>query len=168
MTRFRNPDPSRPSGASGFTLVEALLAVLLLVTAAGSLARALSAAALARRSAADTGLAARVARDRMDRLQANRLTDGWPFAGYHQAVRPGGGVDLASDPVPGYVEYFDAAGAPTDQLAASSQVRWRIEELTGPGDDRLAVLRFEVVAGPAPGQRGPVVRLESVRVANRE
>lgn len=153
---------------AGFTLIEALLAALLLVVGAGSLARAVSAATAAGRAAADTGLAARLAQSRMDRLQAARLSGGWLSSGYHDAVAPGGSLGFDTPPTPGYVEYFDREGAPSAHQGAMYEVRWKIGELVGGGSDRLAALRFDVAAGPAHGGRGAVVRLTSVRVANRE
>ncbi len=164
----RSSRRARIRRAAGFTLVEALFAALLLVAAAGSLARGLAAATATGRATADSGLAARIARARLDGLHAARLTAGWLGSGYHDAVAPGGSTDFSAHPTPGYVEYFDAAGLPAGRDAASIQVRWRVEEVARSGSDRLAALRFEVAAGPAHGGAGPVVRLISIRAANRE
>ncbi len=166
MARSRSSNPRRT--AAGFTLVEALLAALLLVAAAGGLARGLAAATASGRATADNGLASRIARARLDRLHAARFTAGWLGSGYHGAVAPGGSADFTGPPTPGYVEYFDEAGLPAGRDSASIQVRWRVEEVARPGSDRLAALRFEVAAGPAHGGRGPVVRFVSIRAANRE
>ena len=159
---------ARERGEGGFSLVETLFAVLVLVAAAGGLVRALAQASEARRAAADTGLATRIAEARMQELLAAPFWRGWPWPGYHAAVAPGGSVEIEGGGAPGYFAFFGADGEPADGRAARYEVRWRIRELAARGGDRLAGLRFEVVAMPVSGGRGSVVRLDSVRVANRE
>ena len=158
-----------PAGRErGFSLLEGLLAALLLAATAGGLLRAMSALASAGRDSARLGLAARVARAQMDRLHAAPLTRGWFLPGPHPTMEPGGSVDPGGTPVPGYFRYFDEEGAAADRSSAVYEVRWRIREGVSPGEDRLASLKFEVIALPFPAGRGPVVRLESLRVANGE
>ena len=158
--------PRRPD--AGFSLIEALFAALLLVLAAGGLIRAISAASMAGLAASHSGLATRIARARLDRLHAAPFSRGWPLSGYHEAVAPGGSVDPEGPGIPGYVEFFGEDGERTTRGAALYEVRWRIFELMPSGGGRLAGLGFEVVAMPISGGRGPVVRLNSLRVANRE
>ena len=157
-----------PAGARGFSLVEALLAILLLVVAGGGLIRAVVHAARAREAAASSGLATRIARAKLEELQAAPFFRGWPWSGYHGAVAPGGSVEIGGAGVPGYFDHFGEGGEPADPESAIYEVRWGIHELVPPGQDRLASLRIEVVAMPVTSGRGPVVRLRSVRVANRE
>lgn len=157
--------PSR-SGPNGFSLVEALLAALVLLLAAGGLVRAVSASSAAGRAAAHTGLATALARTRLDELHAAPLSKPWPLSGYHDAVAPGGSADPAGAGTPGYVAFFGERGEPASPDAALYEVRWSIRELTSAGSDRLRSLRFEVLAMPSARGRGPVVRLVSVRVAN--
>ena len=161
-------EPARKPGEEGFSLVETLFAVLVLIVAAGGLVRALAHASEGRRAAAHTGLATRIAEARMEELLAAPFWRGWPWPGYHAAVAPGGSVETGGAGAPGYFALFGEDGEPADRRSARYEVRWRIRELVAPGGDRLAGLRFEVVAMPASGGRGAVVRLDSVRVANRE
>lgn len=158
----------RTPGSDGFSLVETLFAVLVLVVAAGGLVRALAHASEGRQAAAHTGLATRIAEARMEELLAAPFWRGWPWPGYHAAVAPGGSVETGGAGAPGYFAFFGEDGEPADRRSARYEVRWRIRELVAPGGDRLAGLRFEVVAMPVSGGRGSVVRLESVRVANGE
>ena len=159
---------TRTPGEGGFSLVETLFAVLVLVVAAGGLVRALAQASQARQAAADTDLAARIARGRMEELLAAPFWRGWPWPGHHAAVAPGGTVEIEGAGAPGYFAYFGEDGEPAERRSARYEVRWRIRELVPRGGDRLAALRLEVVAMPVAGGRGSVVRLDSVRVANRE
>ena len=152
----------------GFSLVETLFAVLLLVVAAGGLVRALAQASRARQAAAYSGLATGIARGKMEGFVAAPFSRGWPWSGYHPAVAPGGSVGISGGGSPGYFEYFGEDGQPSDLRSALYEVRWRIRELTPPGAGQFASLRFEVVAMPVSAGRGPVVRLETIRVANRE
>lgn len=152
----------------GFSLIEALFAILILVVGVGGLVRAIAHASRARQAAAATGLATRVARDRMEALLAAPFSRGWPGSGYHGDVTPGGSVAIEGAGSPGYFEFFGDNGEPGDRRSARYEVRWRIAELTPPGDSRLASLRLQVVALPVSGGNGSVVRLESVRVANGE
>ena len=161
------PAPHAP-GENGFSLVETLFAVLLLVVAAGALVRALVQTSQARQAAAQTGLATQIAEARMEELLAAPFWRGWPWPGYHASVAPGGSIDLEGAGVPGYFAYFGEDGEPADRRSAHYEVRWRIRELVAQGEDRLAGLRLEVVAMPVFGGRGSVVRLDSVRMANRE
>lgn len=158
----------RESGERGFSLVETLFAILILVVAAGGLVRGIAQASRAREAAASTGLATRIARGRMEQLLAAPFSRGWPWSGYHAAVTPGGSVEIEGAGTPGYFAFFGEDGAPSDRRNARYEVRWRIRELVPPGDGRLAALRVEVLALPVSGGAGPVVRLESVRVANHE
>ncbi len=163
------PRPSRTAaGAAGFSLIETFFAALLLTFAAGGLVRAISASSRAGRAAADTSLATRLARARLEQLLTAPLRRSWPLSGYHEAVAPGGSVATTGAGTAGYVEYWAEDGGRTPQDSAFYEVRWRVSELSAAGSDRLAALRFEVVAMPSSGGRGPVVRLRSVRVANRE
>ena len=159
---------TRTPGESGFSLVETLFAVLVLVAAAGGLVRALAQTSQARRAAADTDFATRIAEARMEELLAAPFWRGWPWPGHHAAVAPGGTVAIEGAGAPGYFAYFGEDGEPADRRSARYEVRWRIRELAPRGGDRLAALRLEVVAMPVAGGRGSVVRLDSVRVANRE
>ncbi len=159
---------ARPPGEGGFSLVETLFAVLVLVVAAGGLVRALAQASQARQAAADTGLAAGIARARLEQLMAAPFWRGWPWPGHHAAAAPGGTVAIEGAGAAGYFAYFGEDGEPADRRSARYEVRWRIRELAPRGGDRLAALRIEVVAMPVGGGRGSVVRLDSIRVANRE
>lgn len=159
---------ARRPGDDGFSLVETLFAVLVLIVAAGGLLRALAQASQARQAAAHTGLATRIAEARMEELLAAPFWAGWPWPGYHAAVAPGGAVEIEGAGAPGYFAFFGEDGEPADRRSARYEVRWRIRELVAPGGDRLAGLRFEVVAMPVSGGRGSVVRLDSVRMASRE
>ena len=167
QTPERSPRPRRAGGEAGYSLIEVLFAALLLVTAGGGLIRAMSAAALARRLAEDSGLATRIARSRMEELQAAPFRRPWPLNGYHPAVAPGGSTDRTGAGTPGHSRWYDGEGSPAARREAVYQARWRIRELSPGGSGRLRSLGFEVVALPASG-RGAVVRLDSVRVANRE
>lgn len=159
--------PRRGGGDAGYSLIEVLFAALLLVTAGGGLIRAMSAAALARRLAEESGLATRIARSRMEELQSAPFRRPWPLNGYHPAVAPGGSTVRTGPGTPGYSRWYDGEGSPATEREAVYQARWRIRELSPGGSGRLRSLGFEVVALPASG-RGAVVRLDSVRVANRE
>ena len=86
-----NQPAARAPGEGGFSLVETLFAVLVLVVAAGGFVRALAQASQARQAAADSGLATQIAEARMEELLAAPFWRGWPWPGYHAAVTPGGG-----------------------------------------------------------------------------
>lgn len=163
---------NRPSacepGEGGFSLVETLFAVLVLIIAAGGLVRSLAQASQARQAAAHTGLATRIAEAKMEALLAAPFWRGWPWPGYHAAVAPGGSVAIDGAGAPGYFAFFGEDGEPAERRSARYEVRWRIRELAARGGDRFAGLHLEVLAMPVSGGRGSVVRLDSVRVANRE
>ncbi len=133
----------------------------------GAFLRSVTAAGAAGHSAVGADLAARVARDRLDRLHAAPMHRTWPLPGYHPSVAPGGGVDPGGAGVPGYVAWFDEHGDETDESRARFESRWRVEEATPAGGD-LAGLAFTVVVLPVGGGRAPVVRLSSFRAANGE
>ena len=160
--------PARQPGEDGFSLVETLFAVFVLIVAAGGLLRALAQASQARQAAAQTGLATQIAEARMEELLAAPFWRGWPWPGYHAMTTPGGTVEIEGAGAPGYSAYFGADGEPADRRSARYEVRWQIRELAARGGDQLAGLHLAVVAIPVSGSRGSVVRLDSVRVANRE
>ncbi len=164
----RTPRSPARRGAPGFSLIEGLLAALLLAAAAGSLVRSVAALSRAGRDSARLAVATRLARGQLDRLHAAPLTRGWLFPGPHPAVRPGGNVNPDAAPASGYVAWFDREGAAASRAAASWQVRWRIGDGAPAGADRLSTLRFDVLAFPAGGAPGPVVRLNSLRSSNGE
>ncbi len=171
MVKFRffqrSRTPSLPNRRqAGFSLLEALFAAALLVMAGGAFLRSLTAASVAGMSAAGADLGVRVARAKLDELQAAPMYRSWPLPGYHQAVAPGGSVDPGGTGVPGYVAWYDENGAETTEAGAHYELRWHIREALSGGGGRLAGLSFEVVALPAGDRRDPVVRLSSLRVAN--
>ena len=122
--------------ARGFTLIEVLIALGILVLAALGTAQLLSAAALAVRDARVHAVAATAAAQRMEQLLALE----WEAPGL--AASPAGALD---DNVDGGVDFLDADGqvvgaGPLAPAGAAFVRRWSIDAATGERPD-VRVLR---------------------------
>jgi prepilin-type N-terminal cleavage/methylation domain-containing protein len=179
---------------SGFTLLETLIAILLLTAAATTVARVVSLAVGAHASARARTGATLLAAQKLEQLRALAFgctegapdRPGWPLTDVTTdlSVDPpgGGGSGLAPGPpgsidrsAPGYADYLDEAGRwlGTGSTPAESTTyvrRWSVDAL--PDDPAHArVLRVEVATLRSELQRGAraarphdSVRLATIRV----
>lgn len=104
--------PRAPSHAAGFSLVETLAALSLIVLTGASLLPAIVAAGRLQRDSARETAAVRIATSRIESLLA---TGGVGI--------PGGSLD---EPLAGFSVATDSAGAPAAAQRAEYECRWRV------------------------------------------
>ena len=158
---------SHPSSHAGFTLVEALIAALVLCSAVGGLAHLVAVgtrqAATARRSAT----ASQLAQSRLEDLRGLA----WSF---DEAGGRVSSADLAVAPddalerdTPGYVDGVDEFGANVtlDHDSRAYLRRWRVSWIGGEGSDLLLlqVCVFASGIGARVQQRAPDACVSAIR-----
>ena len=129
-----------PSSTRGFTLVETLIAIGLLITAIAGLAQLFTSSVRFTRDSGQFGVALAAAQNKMEALRALRF-------GY------GDGGELATDSrletsplatlsqdVAGYVEWLDASGVVLPDADGAEYVRrWRISAIAPDEPEAIAV-----------------------------
>ena len=153
---------TQPSSASGFTLVETLIATGVLVTAIAGLAQLFALSVRFTRDSAQFGAALVAAQDKLESLRALRfsyddngalLTDG--------RLQPSPPTSL-SENVAGYVDWLDDAGNVVAAGGASYVRRWRITPIAT--DDPAAIAIDVCVFGlPALNREQPCLATARVR-----
>jgi type II secretory pathway pseudopilin PulG len=141
---------ARCSG-EGFSLIEALIAILITATAFTAAAQLLMQASAATRGARLVTRAAMLATSKMEELQSLTYAvgdDGADIEDERLSASPEG--TLTND-VPDYCEWFDGAGHPISGVArppgASFVRRWSIRTLEGDSDALTLQVRVATVAG---------------------
>jgi Tfp pilus assembly protein PilV len=118
---------------SGFTLVESLIAILILVAGLLSLAQVLTFTIMASKThGRDTAKTTAAAQDKMEELTnldftdtTTNLTVEIPYTSDGVGLTAGGSIP-PSDPVDGYVDYLDSSGARTTSGNAVYTRQWQI------------------------------------------
>ena len=119
---------------SGLTLVESLIAMLILLIGLLGLAQVLTISVMASKAyGRDAGLATAAARNKMEELiglqfsdTTTNLTNSPPFASNGVGLTAGGSI-YPADPIAGYSDRLDSTGARTTTASAVEYVRqWRI------------------------------------------
>ncbi|MGH7122039.1 MAG: type IV pilus modification PilV family protein [Acetobacteraceae bacterium] len=176
--------------ARGFTLVEVLVAMSILLAAAGSLVELLAVSARASRTAQRMARASALANARLEQLQGlawgvrpdGRLfgddtTDlsvqPWSAAGVGLGLSPPGVLDANT---PGWVDFLDAQGRwlATGERAPPGTVYVRRWAITAPSEDpentrlvQVIVLVAPEVSGAAPVERGRSIGARAIGVRVR-
>jgi len=125
-----SPPPSRKlRWASGFTLVETLIATGILVTAIAGLAQLFALSLRFTRDSAQSGAALVAAQDKVESLRALRFGyDDNGAALTDPRLQPSPPISLSED-VAAYVDWLDDAGNVVSEAGASYARRWRITEM---------------------------------------
>lgn len=121
------------SDESGLTLVETMIALLILLYGLLALAQVLAFSVVASKTfGRDATKATAAAHDKMEELTSLNFTDtttnvtvAAPFPTNGVGLTAGGGIPPAA-PVAGYVDYLDPIGARTDATAAAYTRQWQI------------------------------------------
>jgi prepilin-type N-terminal cleavage/methylation domain-containing protein len=119
---------------SGMTLVESMIAMVILLVGLLGLAQVLTLGVIASKAyGRDAGLATAAARDKMEELvglsfddTSTNLTTSPPFSSNGVGLTAGGSI-YPADPVAGYSDQLDSSGSRTSTASAAEYVRqWRI------------------------------------------
>ena len=145
---------TRATRPTGFTLLEVLIALLLLTGAFLAVAQLLAVAARTADQSRATGLGAVLAAQKMEQLRALSWAydiDGTPINGLNLSPPGGLTADLA-----GLVDYFDETGAPVGggpppPARAVFARRWSVDRDPGMAPTAVLVLRVSVLHRGPPG-----------------
>ncbi len=103
---------------SGVTLIESLIAILILLVGLLGMAQVLAVSVMASKSyGRDAGKTTVSARDKMEELTALPFTDA--------GLTAGGSID-STNPVSGYVDYLDLTGHAVSATSAAYTRQWQI------------------------------------------
>ena len=139
---------------SGFTLVETLIAIGMLITALAGVAQLFALSLRFTRESAQFGAALVGAQDKLESLRALRF--GYDDSGAaltDPRLRPSPPSSL-SENIAAYVDWLDAAGNVVNEAGASYARRWRITEIAV---DDPAVIAIDVCVFTMPAlDRDPI------------
>ncbi len=107
---------------SGMTLVESMMAILILLVGLLGLAQVLAFDVIASKTyGRDAGKTTASARDKMEQLTGLQFSD---------AALAAGGSIYPSDPVNGYVDYLDLTGGATAASSAAYTRQWKVTNVS--------------------------------------
>lgn len=133
---------------SGFTLIEVMVAIVILTVGLLSLAQMMVLATNSNTLSGRMTSASALAKEQLERLKAAPFyADPTSFA-RNPVLNDGGDIDST---VGGYVQYYDPDGLPTAAGNALYEVRWEIE--TVPTNLPLQMLQIRVRCLPAAGMQ---------------
>lgn len=150
----------------GFTLIEVMVAIVILTVGLLSLAQMMVLATNSNTLSGRMTSASALAKEQLERLKAAPFfTDPTSFT-RNPALADGGDIDST---VAGYVQYYDVDGLPTTADNALYEVRWEIQ--TVPSGLPLQMVRIRVRCLPAAGMQDQFAiigeaRFTTFRVAN--
>lgn len=121
------------SAQSGFTLVESLIAIVILTAGLFSMAQVLTFTVMASKTyGQDAAKATSAAQDKMEELKqldfydsTTNITVNRPYTTDGVGLTEGGSIHPA-DPADGYVDFIDASGARTSEENAVFTRQWQI------------------------------------------
>ncbi|GEM_PF-1468961 len=132
------PMKSALKNESGMTLVESMIAILILLFGLLALAQAIAFSVVASKTfGRDSGLATAAAHDKMEELvglpfgdTTTNLTEAPPYGADGTGLAPGGSF-YPADPVEGYTDTLDVTGARTASAADIAYTRqWQVVDET--------------------------------------
>jgi len=133
---------------SGFTLIEVMVAIVILTVGLLSLAQMMVLATNSNTLSGRMTSASALAKEQLERLKAAPFyTDPTTFV-RNPVLADGGDIDAT---VGGYVQYYDPDGLPTAAANALYEVRWEIETI--PTGLPLQMLLIRVRCLPAAGMQ---------------
>ncbi len=136
------------TGEHGFTLIEVMVAMVILTVGLLSLAQMIVLASHSNTLSGRMTSASALAKEQLERLKATPFYSD-PFSQTRNpALADGGDIDST---VSGYVRYYDPDGQPTGVGTAMFEVRWEIQTL--PSNLPLPMVRIRVRCLPAAGMR---------------
>ena len=177
LARFNFNKGRAPAGEAGFSLIETMIATMLLATALAGTAQLIAVATKGNIAARRTTFATTLAQEKMEQLRGLAWgfdALGLPISDYRTNLTtdPAGadGVGLSPSPgdalssnVMGYVDYLDGAGnslggGATPPLAAAYVRRWSIEPLpTNPNNTLIFQVLVFSAGDRANGGQGTVL-----------
>ncbi len=132
---------------SGFTLIEVLIAIVILSIGLLSLAQMIVLATRANSLSGRMTASAALARERLERLKAAPFYTNPAIRARNPVLQDGGDVDAGGG---AYVQFYDVNGQPVAAGTGIYEVRWEINSVISPGLP-LEMLEIRVRCLPAAG-----------------
>jgi prepilin-type N-terminal cleavage/methylation domain-containing protein len=133
-------------GEQGFSLIEVMVAIVILTVGLLSLAQMMVVATNSNSLSGRMTSASALAKEQLERLKAAPFyTD--PVARTRNPILQAGGD--VNNPAAGYVAYYDTDGLPTGQGNALYEVRWQITDVATPLP--LEMVQIQIRCLPAAG-----------------
>ena len=135
------------SAEQGFTLIEVLVAIVILTVGLLSLAQTMVVATQSNSLSGRMTSAAALAKEQLERFKAAPFYTNPGARTRNPVLQDGGDLDTRTA---GFVQFYDADGQPTGAGNALYEVRWEIETIAGAGLP-LEMVEIRVRCLPAAG-----------------
>lgn len=117
---------NRNADQKGFSLIEVMVAIVILTVGLLSLAQMMVVATNANALSGRMTASAALAKEQLELLKAVPFYEDFESRTINGRLTPGGKIDQNDD---GYFQYYDLDGQPTDAANALYLVRWNIERV---------------------------------------
>lgn len=138
-------EKQRRDDQRGFSLIEVMVAIVILTVGLLSLAQMMVVATNANALSGRMTASAALAKEQLELLKAVPFYEDVAAKDKTDRLEVGGRVDQNDA---GYFQYYDADGQPSDQANALYVVRWQVEDITSPSLP-MEMLRITVRCLPA-------------------
>jgi len=143
-------ETKRRSKESGFSLIEVMVAIVILTVGLLSLAQMMVLATNSNTLSGRMTSCSAVAKERLERLKAVPFYSDAPARVRNPLLLAGGDVN---NTVGGFSQFYDADGLPVAGGGALFEVRWQIQDVASPHP--MEMIQIQMRCLPAAGVRDP-------------
>ena len=154
------------TGEHGFTLIEVMMAIVILTVGLLSLAQMMVLATSSNTLSGRMTSASALAKEQLERLKATPFYSDPVSRTRTPALADGGDIDAT---VAGYVRYYDPDGQPAAAGTAMFEVRWEIQTVPSPLPLQMVRIRVRCLPAAGMGDQFAVIgeaRFTTFRAAN--
>ncbi len=164
--RTRTIEVNRTNDKRGFSLIEVMIAIIILMVGLLSLAQMMVLSTKANALSGRMTSCSALAKERLERLKAAPFYTAPQTRTRNPFLIAGGDLNAT---VANYVQFYDQDGLPSTVANALFEVRWQIEDVASPLPLEMVRIRMRCLPAAGPGDQFAIIgvaRFTTFRTAN--